>query len=174
MINGIIHFFGGNKGMKIPGVGNTSGLIKHVYDYDDTNELEQEIKKQYPNATCDFFKRKGDGKFSGMIKVDFGDEKVLEQAINDKITIGNQRYLVVEFVKKSRVVKCNKCQGWGHVHRYCKNEAKCGKCSDKHETNTCNVTTLKCCHCNGPHRAGSSDCKVFKDKMDQFNLNFDD
>ena len=109
-----------------------------------------------------------------MIKVNFGDEKVLEQVINDKITIGSQRYLVVEFVKKSRVVKCNKCQGWGHIHRYCKNDAKCGKCSEKHETNTCNATSFKCCHCQGPHRAGSSECKVFKEKMGQFNLNFDD
>ena len=116
-----------------------------------------------------FFKKK-DGKFSGIIKVDFGDQNTLQEVIKDKITILQQRYLVDEFIRKSRAVKCNKCQGWGHVHRYCKNEAKCGKCGDKHETNTCNVTVFKCCHCSGPHRAGSSECQVFKDKMDQFNI----
>ena len=28
-------YFGGNKGMKIPGGGNSIGLIKHVYDSED-------------------------------------------------------------------------------------------------------------------------------------------
>ena len=77
-----------------------------------------------------------------MIKVDFGDQDVLQKVIEDKITILNQRYLVVEFLRKSRAIKCNKCQDWGHIHRYCKNNPKCGKCSGNHETNTCEVLTL--------------------------------
>ena len=91
-------YFGGNKGMKIPGGGNSIGLIKYVYDTDDTKQIEEEIKKVYPVAECDFFKRKSDGKFSGMIKVDFGNDYNLENAINNKIAILQQRYQVVELI----------------------------------------------------------------------------
>ena len=163
-------YFGGNKGMKIPGGGNSIGLVKHVYDYEDTNAIQGEISKAYPGSTCEFFKRKSDGKFSGMIKVDFMNETTLEHAINNKVTILNQRYQVVEFIRRTRVVKCNKCQSWGHIHRYCKNQAKCGKCSGDHETNTCSETNFKCCHCKGGHRAGSTECRVYKEKVEQFNL----
>ena len=164
-------YFGGNKGMKIPGESNSVGLIKYVYDDIDVKEIEKEIIQKYPDATCDFFKRKSDGKFSGMVKVDFGSRTMLQDAIAKKIVINQQRYIVEEFIRKSRVVKCNKCQGWGHIHRYCTKEAKCGKCAGDHETKTCQETNLKCCHCSDSHRAGSSECKVYKEKTAQFSVN---
>lgn len=167
--------FGGNKGMKIPGESNTAGIIKYVYDDISENDIKEAIKSKCPAAECDFFKRRSDGKFNGMIKVDFKTRSDLLDAIDDKIVICSQRYIVEEYQRKSRVIKCNKCQGWGHIYRFCNNDPKCGKCADKHETSTCEITGgFKCAHCQEAHKAGSSECKVFKQKMAQFSSNRND
>ena len=76
-----------------------------------------------------------------MIKVDFKSHTLLQQVITDKIKILSQRYIVEEFVRKSRVIKCNNCQSWGYVHRYCVKAAKCPNFGKNHETRTCTVTT---------------------------------
>lgn len=162
-------YFGGNKCMKVPGEDNTIGMVKFVYDNFDEQEMKGDILKNYPDADCEFLKRKQDQRFMGMIKVDFKSRDRLLEVIDDNITICHQRYMVEEYRRKSRVIKCNKCQGWGHIHRYCVKPARCGKCADKHESNTCTITSgFKCAHCGGDHKAGSSDCKTYKEKMAQF------
>ena len=162
-------YFGGNKGMKTPGETNTCGVVKYVFDDVSETDIESSIKEKFENADCDFFKRKSDGRFTGMIKVDFKDRATLQEVIKGKITICSQRYIVEEYRRKSRVVKCNKCQGWGHIYRFCTRDPKCGKCSEKHETDSCTITSgFKCAHCKEDHKAGSSVCKVFKEKMALF------
>ena len=164
-------YYGGNKGMKIPGEDNSVGLVKHVYDDLNEEEIIEEIQKAYPGAECEFFKRK-DQSFSGLIKVDFKSRETLQRVMNEKIKFGQQRYIVEEYKRKSRVIKCNKCQGWGHIHRYCNRAPKCGKCADKHETMTCTINKgFKCAHCGDDHRAGSSICKVYKEKVAMFENN---
>ena len=157
------NYFGGNRGLKRPGESNTFGIIKYVYDDVSEDEIIDDIVKQFPGVECDFFKRKSDNKFSGMINVDFKSHTLLQQVITDEIKILSQRYIVEEFVRKSRVIKCNNCQSWDHVHRYCVKAAKCAKCGENHETRTCTVNKgFVCCHCKGAHRAGSVNCKVYK------------
>ena len=159
--------------MKTPGETNTCGVVKHVFDDLSEADIESSIKSMFPEAECDFFKRKSDGKFTGMIKVDFRDRETLQKVTKDRLTIGSQRYIVEEYKRKSRVVKCNKCQGWGHIHRYCNREPKCGKCSAKHETESCTIISgFKCAHCNEDHKAGSSVCKVFREKMALFSTTY--
>ena len=161
-----LQYFGGNKGMKIPGDYNTTGMIKHVYDDKTEDEMRQEILSKYEEdiSGCEFLKRK-DNSFMGMIKVEFKSRNSLLRVIQEKIKFCDQRYEVEEYKRKSRVIKCNKCQGWGHVHRYCGRDPKCGKCAGNHESKTCNITSgFKCAHCGEAHRAGSSDCKVYKRK----------
>ena len=162
-------YFGGNKGMKVPGTNNTVGIVKYVYDDWTEEQMTEGILEHYPDAECEFFKRKSDNSFMGMIKVDFKSRETLLKVINDRIKFCNQRYIVEEFKRKSRVVKCNLCQGWGHIHRYCKKTPKCGKCAENHETKSCSITGgYKCAHCGKGHKAGSYDCKVYKEKMALF------
>lgn len=163
-------YFGGNKGMKIPGESNTVGIIKHLYDDVSENDIKQAITCEFPNAECDFFKR--NGTFSGIVKVDFKSRSDLLKAMEDKIKINSQRYIVEEYQRKSRVIKCSKCQGWGHIYRFCTKDPKCGKCAEKHESITCKITAgFKCAHCKEAHKAGSPECKVFKQKIAQFSNN---
>lgn len=166
-------YFGGNVGMKIPGHHNTTGMIKHVYDENSENDMKNDILHHYSEdiEELEFLKRKNDDSFMGMIKVECKSRDSLLKLIDDKIKFCGQRYVVEEYKRKSRVIKCNKCQSWGHVHRYCKKSAKCGKCAGNHETLTCNITSgFKCAHCGQDHKAGSQECEVLKSKVAQFSV----
>ena len=168
--NWLSTYFGGNKGMKIPGDFNTVAMVKHVYDDYNEEDMRRDISETYPSITnCEFQKRRSDKSFNGMIKITFCSRDEMMQVIEDKFKLGNQRYIVEEYRRKSRVIKCSKCQGWGHVHRYCKNPPKCGKCAEKHESKTCTITTgFKCAHCKKDHQAGSFDCQVYREKLAKF------
>ena len=169
-----LEYFGGNKGMKQPGEFNTTGIIKHVYDERTEDEMKNDILTNYSGdiEDCEFLKRKNDNSFMGMIKVEFKSRSSLLKIIEEKIKFCDQRYIVEEYKRKSRVIKCNKCQSWGHVHRYCKKTARCGKCAGNHETNTCHITSgFKCAHCSKAHKAGSPDCEVYNQKLAQFTVN---
>jgi hypothetical protein len=166
-----LEYFGGNKGMKIPGDFNTVGMVKHVYDDFTEQDIKQDILNNYPGdiKKCEFQKRKSDQSFNGMIKIEFASREALLKVVSDRIKFCNQRYIVEEYKRKGKVVKCGNCQGWGHVHRYCTKPAKCGKCAEKHETRTCTITSgYKCAHCGKGHVAGSFDCDVYKEKVAKF------
>ena len=167
------NYYGGNLGMRKPGQSNTTGIIKHVYDDLTEDDMRNEIMENYKDDidNCEFLKRKADNSFMGLIKVAFKSREKLQKAIDDKIILGDQRYIVEEYRRRSRVIKCNKCQGWGHVHRYCNRSAKCGKCAGNHETTSCAITTgFKCAHCGKDHQAGSNDCAIYKEKLAKFSV----
>ena len=170
--------FGGNKGLRTAGQQNTCGIIKHVHDEDITQEeIKQKIGEEYEDATCEFFTRGPQKDPTGVIKIDFKKKEVLEKALADRIIVLNQqRYILEEFVRKPQVIKCNRCQAFGHVHRLCRAQTpKCGKCcSTKHETIACTAGAgqFKCAHCNENHQTGSKECATFKKKMDELHARF--
>lgn len=103
--------------------------------------------------------------------MDFKDRQKLQNAIDGKMKIQHQRYIVEEYRRKPRLVKCNRCQSFGHIQRYCAaKDPKCGKCAKgNHETKDCTITTgFKCAHCNGSHVTASKQCKVWNEKLAEF------
>lgn len=58
--------------------------------------------------------------------------------------------------------KCNNCQEYGHVSKFCKNAPNCNKCSKQHKTESCTSEINKCYHCQENHQAGANICKVYK------------
>ena len=160
--------FGGNKGVVSPEEQHTSGIIKHVYDDLSEAEIEEEIKKNHPVSKVEFFRR--NGAFTGTIKLIFNNRKALVDTLSERaICIHTHRHLLEEFKPTPRVIKCHRCQAFGHIARRCRNsKPKCGKCGeDSHETNKCNSNVLKCAHCNENHITGSRDCNVMKQKLDE-------
>ena len=69
------------------------------------------------------------------------------------------------------VLRCYKCQGYGHHSDECKNDKLCGLCCGDHETKSCDKSTddqdFKCCNCvkanndETNHHAGDPRCPVF-------------
>ena len=122
----------------------------------DETEMEEQIKTRYPVSKVDFFKRSGN--FTGTIKLTFNSKDELKAALDQRvIAIRNQRYLIEEYKPSPRVVKCHRCQGFGHIASRCRSaRPKCGKCCDEtHETKDCSSNVRKCAHCNENHETGN-------------------
>ena len=161
--------FGGNKGIVRYKPKHTAGLIKQVERLEE-EEINEEIKNQFPDCHIELFKK--NSRFTGTVKINFPNEELLQQAIQQKIRINGLIYCVEVFEPKPKVIKCNICQIIGHVSRMCKNQNSptCGKCSGKdHQTKDCDVqeNDYKCAHCSGNHITGSYTCQKMKDKLEQ-------
>lgn len=104
------------------------------------------------------------GKVNWLIDVD----KELSERLLDKrrICIDYERYRVVQFVT---IIRCFKCQEFGHMSGQCKGELRCPKCSDEHMLADCKSLETRCANCyfsdkdsECSHRADSPDCPAFK------------
>lgn len=159
--------FGGNSGITPPQSLQTSGIVKHVYVDCTEEEIEQNIKSNYNVSKVEIFKKNGE--MTGTVKVTFNSQKDLQDVTLDRIKIFAQRYLMEEYKPSPRVIKCHRCQGFGHIARLCRsNLPKCGKCGEtSHESDSCTSSVLKCAHCNENHITGDKSCKVMKQKLEQ-------
>jgi len=70
------------------------------------------------------------------------------------------------------VIRCQKCQMFGHRANNCKNEAKCPHCAGNHTHNQCfNRRNKKCANCQGPHSAAYRGCTYFLAYQQKINGN---
>ena len=169
-------FCGGNAGLVKPGQTH-SALIKYV----DLNYTEDEIKKsitsQYTGTFVELFKKGPDRLFTGTVKITFQNKNQFELALVNKVNIGSQKFYLEKFISKPRVIKCNRCQQFGHISRLCRSAIpKCGKCSEKsHETKECSLTSeacYKCSHCEGNHLTGSMKCPTMIQKLEELTARY--
>ena len=127
--------------------------------------------QSYPNAECEFFKKNGE--FIGIIKIKFENHEELSYAMINRLSLFNENYKVENYIAKRRIIRCMRCQTFGHVARLClKPKPVCGKCtSNSHETNQCTIAedNYKCYHCKGNHMTGDKDCQVIKEKGEELN-----
>jgi hypothetical protein len=87
-----------------------------------------------------------------------------------RMQLGNQAHAVVEVDVNKEVRFCTRCQGYGHLARFCSRPIKCGKCSLSHSTQSCAVShsNLKCASCSLNHAAGSYGCSAHLKAVDNF------
>ena len=80
-----------------------------------------------------------------------------------------------EYVSRPRVIKCDRCQRFGHIERLCRSRVpKCGRCGETthqtFETEKCNakaVEDYKCTHCQEAHMTGDKDCTIMQQKLEE-------
>ena len=56
------------------------------------------------------------------------------------------------------LLRCIRCQDYGHLFDKCSAPHQCGKCAGQHPTTTCESQKVKCATCGGGHRAGKYKC----------------
>lgn len=56
------------------------------------------------------------------------------------------------------ILRCTRCQGYGHLSPKCSAPHQCRKCAGLHPMATCNSKTLKCASCGRGHQAGHKNC----------------
>ncbi|KAL0830212.1 hypothetical protein ABMA28_012325 [Loxostege sticticalis] len=98
----------------------------------------------------------------------------------DKIFID---WATCRFVDDLEIVRCLKCQLYGHVAKFCtEKNSCCGNCAGAHDTRDCKNVNNKdfkpvCAACkrfkkpNSNHLSGSPDCPSYKARLEQLILN---
>lgn len=85
-----------------------------------------------------------------------------------RICIDFNRYIIVEYLQ---IIRCFKCQGYGHISSRCSGDQKCPKCAGSHALADCNAVVVEACANCGinddddvdpAHQADSPDCPAFK------------
>ena len=173
------NLYGGNDGAVDIKNNPPAGIVKNISrkvldEFTSEEDLINEIKSSYPDVKVDLFKR--NDKFTGTLKIEFNTEEEYQRAVNDRVKIFYQKYIMERYEYKPRVIICKYCQMFNHVSRVCRNRLKgkprCGKCSSNdHETKDCIIEKedYKCCHCEGNHETGAKECEVVKTKLDAIN-----
>ena len=170
-------FFGGNEGMEKVEQGKNISIVKNIYleEDEDDEAVARNIQENYPGAKAELFKT-SDGNFMGTMKVKFNGKEQMDKARTERFKLFRSNYYMEPYQPKPKVIKCNRCQRFGHIGRLCRSvKPKCGKCtSEEHETKDCRVEAkdYKCVHCNGNHSTGSKDCEVWKNKEEELARNY--
>ena len=74
------------------------------------------------------------------------------------ITIDGKQYRIRKFIQ-SGILRCTKCQGFGHLWKGCNKPKKCVRCSGPNcEVGDCKKTLRKCANCGGDHSAAMKTC----------------
>ncbi|XP_066955365.1 uncharacterized protein [Macrobrachium rosenbergii] len=87
-------------------------------------------------------------------------------ARGDKLYIldkfGDEKFCKV--YDRYHVVRCTKCQKFGHKLNQCRGELVCPKCGRRHWLRDCNSETSTCLLCQGPHITGNRSCQKYKEQ----------
>ena len=134
------------------------GLVysKELYDFSD-----DEILKRCPDNVWHVQKLKG---INHAILIMF-----VSSFLPEYIKISGINFTVKKF--RPRPTQCHKCFEYGHVVKYCQNDARCYICSSVHDTRTEKCTKNKFCfQCKGPHSPNWRQCPIFRFNQDVIEL----
>jgi hypothetical protein len=81
-------------------------------------------------------------------------EEVANMLFNRGLFLGGDHYLVTRHETTFLVTQCFKCQGFNHIAKSCRRDARCGRCAGQYNTSDC-VGDLpkKCINCKADHEA---------------------
>lgn len=139
-------------------------LILHNFPLDLTpDEIKHEIEdldEVKGREICIIKIYKVRGRNSAIIGVDNTTRKLLLK--KNKVCINFARISIRDYFT---IVRCFRCQKFGHTITICENDVKCGNCGKDHFTRMCISNVPQCSNCdsNRDHRADSSDCPAFKE-----------
>ena len=159
------NMFGRNDGIKKPSYLPTVGIIKQVDVTECTEDIIEHIQDVSEDTDVDFFRK--NGKLTGTLKLKFKDHEEYKKIMDEGgIKIFGVKYIMDEFVFKPKVIRCYKCQAYGHISHNCRSKTStCGKCcKEGHESVNCQeeIRHPKCFHCKGEHFTGSKICTEYQ------------
>ena len=145
------------------------GVISGIsVDLDDDKKKLDEIKESTKRQGVTFCKRLNrrdkDGKLvpTRTILLFFRANKLPES-----IKLGYEQIPVRAY--SEQVVRCYKCQIFGHVAKHCRSsKVRCPRCSEEHTFQECDKKseTPKCANCGGPHSAAYKGCPKYAERKE--------
>ena len=99
-------------------------------------------------------------KVMSSLMVGFRDLKHANRALANGLYWQGRRHRCERVAGTGQLIRCSRCQGYGHLYKACSASHKCGRCAGSHDTKTCKSEIVKCASCGGAHPAGHQRCLV--------------
>ena len=135
-------------------------LIRDVPTELSEQDIIDSIEETYPNSTAMRFVKK-DRTPLGTVKIVFKSGQLHEKALNGGIFVDNIYYRTQKFIQTGiQIIRCFKCQKFGHISMNCKSDIACGHCTDTHKYKDCTMKheAPKCVNCSKAHTSDSTNC----------------
>ena len=88
-------------------------------------------------------------------------EEMANVLFNQGLFLRKDHYLVTKHKMTFLVTQCFKCQGFNHITKSCKREAKCRHCIGQHNTSKCTKDLpKKYINCKADHKTWSKTCSI--------------
>lgn len=132
-----------------------TSLAKSLTDGGLATSSDVEVVRHYPTRS---------GMENWIVDVDpEGADFLVERR---RVCIDLERYRIVSFVP---IIRCHKCQAFGHMRQKCTDIEKCPKCAGDHALKDCTIKDESCINCarrddetDTSHRADSMDCPCYQ------------
>ena len=142
---------------------NPAVIIKKV-PLDVTDEMIHScLGTQFTDAKATRFIKRDSTKL-GTVEIVLKSETDHGKALHQGFFIDSIYYKTTLFVQNGiQIVKCFKCQKFGHISAKCQSAEKCGHCSENHLFRDCpnKNQESKCANCNLKHPANYIQCDVY-------------
>jgi hypothetical protein len=137
-------------------------IVRNVDTRLTVQSLQVYIEREHKyTVTVRRYRNRHTGKPMPIISVRYNSCHKASQTITSGLSL-NDKLHPCEPKRATKVVRCFKCQSFGHISHNCKQAAVCVNCGEHHETaNACTVSS-KCANCAGNHTADSSKCPAFR------------
>jgi hypothetical protein len=113
-------------------------------------------------------------KQGGSVVISFATKAEAERCIRNRVWIARISIRAEKLLATSRSTQCTKCQGFGHLAKFCRKEAKCSLCSEPHaiqlhycsicsqKGQKCPYLASKCANCKNNYISTSKECEIYK------------
>ena len=129
------------------------GVSTEVSEYDIQSETKAEIARRIVKWTS------GQQVKTGSVVLSY------PETLPEFVYIGFLRYKVKPYIPQP--IRCNKCQGFGHIAAHCKRQVRCVRCGKGHCLDECPVkddlTKAVCVNCKGQHSAAFKGCTKYQE-----------
>ena len=138
-------------------------LIRDVPTELSEEDIIDSIVENYPDSTASRFVKE-DRTPLGTVKIVFKSGQLHEKALNEGIFVDNIYYRTQKFIQTGiQIIRCFKCQKFGHISMNCKSDTACGHCTDIHKYKDCTMKheAPKCVNCSEAHTSDSTSCTAY-------------
>ena len=138
-------------------------LIRDVPTKMSEQNIIDSIEETYPDSTATRFVNK-DRTPLGTVKIVFKSGLLHERALNEGIFVDNIYYRTQKFIQTGiQIIRCFKCQKFGHISMNCKSAITCGHCTGIHKYKDCTMKheAPKCVNCSEAHTSDSTSCTAY-------------
>ena len=108
-----------------------------------------------------------------MVRAECINEEAMKSLLLNGLKLDYFRLKVEEFIKPIRPLQCFSCQQFEHLASNCpkKDAIVCLKCSGSHNIKDCDSNSIKCANCDEEHKSNSSECELYKIKLNEVKRN---